>query len=104
MLLAQVLGQLQHQLVERDRACESLPERSQRLVGRDAVAVHEAVGPLGQPAPCRQVQQRRESGGDHRQQQQCPLATLRRATEPEDDDDVDAEDERRQPGRARRCA
>ena len=96
--LAQALDELEQQLVHRDRAGEPLAERAQRLVGRDPLAVDEPVGPLGEPAAGRQVEQRRQPGGDHRQQQQRPFVVGRRAAEAEDDDDVDGDDERRQPG------
>ena len=101
--LAQALGELEEQFVHRDRAGQPLAERAQRLVGGDTLAVDEAVGPLGQPAPGGQVEQRREAGGDHRQQQQCALGVRWRAAETEDHDDVDGDDQRRQPGDARRC-
>ena len=96
--LAQALGELEEQLVHRDRAGQPLTERAQRLVGGDPLAVDETVGAFGQPAPSGQVEQRGESGGDHRQQQQRAFVIRRGAAEAEDDDDVDGDDERRQPG------
>ena len=92
------LGELEEQLVHRDRAGQPLTECAQRLVGGDPLAVDETVGAFSQPAPSRQVEQRSESGGDHRQQQQCAFVVRRGAAEAEDDDDVDGDDERRQPG------
>ena len=74
MRLAQRLGQLQQQLVERDGTGQALAEGAQRLVGRDPLAVDQPVGPLGQPAAGREVQQRGDARGHHRQQQQRPLA------------------------------
>ena len=58
--LAQALDELQQQLVHRDRPGEPLAERAQQLVGREALAVHQPVGALGQPAPSWEVEERRQ--------------------------------------------
>ena len=49
--LPQRLGQLQQQLVERDRAGEAAAERAQHLVGRVPLAVHEPVRERRRAAP-----------------------------------------------------
>ncbi len=99
---AQVLRELQHQLVEWDRSGEPLTEGAQRLVGGDPDAVHEPVGSFGQPATCGQVEQRGDRGSNHRQQEQRAFAALRCAPEPEDDDHVDTENQRSEPGKSHR--
>ena len=73
MRLAQRLGQLEQQLVHRDRPREAGAEGLQRLVGRVPLAVDEPVGLLVQPLAGRQVQQRRDPGRDHRQHEEAAL-------------------------------
>ena len=92
--LPQRLGQLQQELVHRDRPAEPAAPGAQHLVGGLALAVDEPVGRLGQPLAGGDVGERGDGGGQHREHEQRALAVGGGAAEPDHDDQVDEHDDR----------
>ena len=93
----QRLGELQQQLVERQRAGEARTERAQSLLGAGAVVVDEPGGGGCDAPPQRNPQQRARGRADRTEAQQPPLVPGRRATEREHDGGPDRGDQRGQP-------
>ena len=97
--LLQRLGELEQQLVERQRAREAAPERADHLVGRVLLAVHPPVRVVLEPLACRDPEQRGGRRAGDRQSEHAALAAVERATERGDDRERHQGDER---GEARR--
>ncbi len=72
--LVQRLGELEQQLVERDRPRHPPCERAQWLVRRLPGPVHPLVADLLESATGGDGEQRREPGGDHREAEHRPVA------------------------------
>ena len=91
--LAQRLGQLQQQLIHRDRPGQPAAEGSQHFIGRLPGAEDEPGSPVDEPVPGRDVPDGRDRGREHRQPEHLAVGrTARRPAETENHDHVDGGD------------
>jgi len=88
----QRFGQLEHELVERDRARHARAEGLECFVGGSAASVHAAIREVGEPRPHGHVREGRDAGGNHRETEHAPLRVVGCVAEAEDDQEVDDAD------------
>ena len=96
--LLERLGELEEELVERQRARQAAPERPQHLVGRVPFPVDPARRPLRQPLPRRHPEERGDRGGQHRETEQRPLPRVGRTAQAQHDEQVGRTDQPDEPG------
>ena len=89
---AQRLGDLQYELVERDRAAQPGRERRQRLAVRLELDRAQARGSALEPLARRLIEERRDGCGGRRDREDPGLLLRRQAAEDQQHDDLDGDD------------